>query len=50
MIAFLIEKDRIAALCARGVSWCDESALRQATRDCSPFGPLGGRSRNSGHP
>ena len=36
-----VEKDRIAADCARG--YCDELALRQATRACSAFGPLGER-------
>ena len=51
------EKDRIAAQCEVERSWvfnsfvrrgspegyCDELALRQATRDCSVFGPLGER-------
>jgi hypothetical protein len=31
-------QDRIAADCIRG--YCDELALRQATRACSAFGPL----------
>jgi hypothetical protein len=31
------EKDRIAAQCVQGVAFCDELALRQATRACSPF-------------
>lgn len=35
------DADRIAAACAKGA--CDELALRQAKRDCSAFGPLGGR-------
>ena len=39
------EKDRITAACAKGVEYCDALALRQATRACSAFGPLGGRSR-----
>jgi hypothetical protein len=33
-----LEKDRIAAACTQG--YCDELALRQATRACSAFGPL----------
>jgi hypothetical protein len=39
-----LEKDRIAADCARG--YCDELALRQAKRACSPFSDRkdGGRS------
>jgi hypothetical protein len=32
------EQDRIVADCARGRDYCDELALRQATRACSPFG------------
>ena len=36
-----LEKDRIAAAYARG--YCDDLALRQATRDYSPWGPLGDR-------
>ena len=35
------EKDRIVEACARG--YCDELSLRQATRECSAFGPLGDR-------
>jgi hypothetical protein len=37
------EKDRIAADCAEEapLGYCDELALRQATRACSAFGPLG---------
>jgi hypothetical protein len=31
------EKDRIAAQCAQGVTFCDELALRQAMRACSAF-------------
>jgi hypothetical protein len=34
-----LEQDRIAADCARG--YCDELALRQAQRACSPFRGLG---------
>ena len=41
-----LEKDRIVADCARGLDYCDELALRQATRACSPFGPL--RERDGG--
>jgi len=36
------ETDRIAALCAHGVDFCDELALRQAKRAC--VGPLGEQS------
>jgi hypothetical protein len=36
-----VEKDRIAAQCAQGVPFCDELALRQATRACAPFTPFG---------
>jgi hypothetical protein len=42
------EKDRIAADCVQGLDYCDELALRQAKRACSPFGPL--RERTSGLP
>lgn len=35
------EKDRITAACAKGIEYCDALALRQATRACSAFGPLG---------
>ena len=35
------EKDRITAVCAKGIEYCDALALRQATRACSVFGPLG---------
>ena len=35
------EADRIAQDCTRGLAYCDELALRQAKRACSPFGPLG---------
>jgi len=35
------EKDRIAQECTKGIDYCDNLALRQATRDCSAFGPLG---------
>jgi hypothetical protein len=40
-----LEQDRIAALCTRGLDWCDELALRQARRACSAFGPLRDRWR-----
>jgi hypothetical protein len=32
-----LEKDRIVADCVRGLDYCDELALRQAQRACSPF-------------
>jgi hypothetical protein len=41
-----LEQDRIAADCARG--YCDELALRQAQRTCSPFS--GSRERDGGRP
>jgi hypothetical protein len=40
-----LEADRIAQECTRGVTWCDEGALRQAKRACSAFGPLGDERR-----
>ena len=32
-----LEANRIAAACVRGFDYCDELALRQAQRACSPF-------------
>jgi hypothetical protein len=37
------EKDRIAAACAKGLAYCGELALQQATRACSPFRQGDGR-------
>jgi hypothetical protein len=39
-----LERDRIVAACVQG--YCDELALRQAARACSPFS--GARARNGG--
>jgi hypothetical protein len=40
-----LEQDRIAAACTRGLDYCDDLALRQATRACSPVSGARERTR-----